>query len=198
MPESKTLDEAEVLQGALDEAIETIQDNDSVDGKDKKPEKNSKKNVSHSLADLTFVRLIDPIHIPSYLVEQIKDRSYPVENFYDYQKICCLTQTDKGPILNPSNLLYAVVHEKLRQVKGFAWLAIDFLNNALLINAFQMDKEYWNKGDAVTLLDEKAKKIIKDLSLDRIVWITKTPKFCEIKGFKKSKDTVMIYETNEE
>lgn len=146
------------------------------------------------LKELTFVRLIDPIHIPSYLVEQIKDRLYTVDKFYQYQKIACTLQTKDGPVLNNTNLLYAITHEKLRQTKGFLWMVVDILTNSLIVNNFSIDKEYWNRGESTKLLEEKAKKVMKDLSLSRIVWITKNSKFCENKGFKRSKDAIMIYE----
>ena len=57
-----------------------------------------------------------------------------------------------------------------------------------------MDREYWNKGKAIELLEKKAKTIKKDLGLEKIVWITTHPKLCENLGFKKTKDVIMIYE----
>ncbi len=152
------------------------------------------KKPIRSLSELVFVRLIDPIHIPSYLVEQIKDRIYSVDKFYSYQKIACIYHTPEGPHLNPTNLLYAIVNEKLRQVKGFLWMVLDLLTNSLVIQNFSMDKEYWNKGESTYLLESKAKSVMKDLEVSRIVWICKNPKFCENRGFKKTKDIVMIYE----
>ncbi len=167
--------------------------NQSIKNETKKDDKQGKKAIPN-LKELTFVRLLDPIHIPSYLVEQIKDRLYTVERFYQYQKMACLLQTPNGPNLNESNLLYAITHEKLRQVKGFAWMEIDPLINSLNVKSFSMDGEYWCKKEAISLLEEKAKKIMKDLSLSQIVWVTKNPRFCENKGFKRSKDAIMIFE----
>lgn len=152
------------------------------------------KKPAPSLSELSFVRLIDPIHIPSYLVEQIKDRSFEVEKFYEFQKVACLYASSNGVQMNEVNMLYALVHERLRQVKGFLWMTADCLNNWLQVNCFSVDKEYWNRGQAIDLLDEKAKKIMHDLNFSRIVWITKNPKFCENKGFKRSKETIMVYE----
>ncbi len=152
------------------------------------------KKAAPNLKELAFIRLIDPIHIPSYLVEQINDRLYTVEKFYQHQKMTCLLQAPNGPNLNEANLLYAITHEKLRQVKGFAWMEIDPLDNSLAVKSFSMDREYWNKGEAISLLEEKVKKIMKDLSLSRVVWVTKNPRFCENKGFKRSKDAIMIFE----
>lgn len=153
-----------------------------------------RKKRKTSLNDLVFIRVFDPIHIPSYLVEQVKHRLYEVDKFYDYQRIACTFHTPQGMKLNPTNLLYTLVNEKLKQVKGFLWMVVDVLSESLVIQNFSVDREYWNKGEAIDLLEHKAKKVRQDLSLKRVVWVTRNPKFCEAKGFKKSRDTVMIYE----
>jgi hypothetical protein len=160
----------------------------------RKNKRDNLKDFGKKLSDLTFVRLLDPIHIPSYLVEQLKDKLYDIEKFFSYQKIACLSPGPQGALLNPYHFLYAITHEKLRQVKGFCEFDIDILNNSLKIQQFSMDKEYWNRGDAIELLIEKAKKVMKDLDLSRIVWATKNPRFCEKMGFIRSKEAVMIYE----
>lgn len=147
-----------------------------------------------SLQDLQFVRIFDPIHIPSYLIEQIKDRNFKSQDFYCYQRLVCLQHTSEGSKLNPTNLLYVLINGKLKQVKGFLWMCIDLLTNSLVVNNFSIDKEYWNKGEATLLLEEKAKKVMKDLSLKRIIWVTRNSKFCEAQGFKKTKHQVMYYE----
>ncbi len=181
--------EKEITNNA--ETYKTIEKNETQD-KDRRKEVSNKPIPN--LKELTFVRLLDPIHIPAYLVEQIKDRFYTVDRFYQHQKKACLVQTPTGPNLNEANLLYAITHEKLRQVKGFAWMEIDPLVNCLTIKSFSMDREYWNKSEAISLLEEKAKKIMRDLSLTRVVWVTKNPRFCENKGFKRSKDAIMVFE----
>lgn len=148
-----------------------------------------------SLEDLSFVRIFDPIHIPTYLIEQIKGRLFTVENFYSWQKTYCLVQSTSGRLeLNPSNLLYTVINDKLKQVKGFLWMSVDYMSESLFVNHFSIDKEYWKKGEALNLLEDKAKKVMKDLNLKRILWVTKTPHFAEMRGFKRSKDAIMIYE----
>lgn len=148
-----------------------------------------------SLDDLSFVRIFDPIHIPTYLVEQIKGKLFTSEQFYHWQKTYCLIQSQIGGLeLNPSNLLYTVINDKLKQMKGFLWMTVDYMSDSLFVNQFSIDKEYWKKGDALNLLEGKAKKVMKDLNLKRILWITKTPHFAEMRGFKRSKDAIMIYE----
>lgn len=160
--------------------------------------KSNIKKVSPSLKDLTFIRLLDPIHIPSYLVDQIKDRLFDTEKFYQYQKISCISQTAKGPQLNEDNLLYAVTNEKIRQVKGFLWMVIDRLNESIEIRQFSMDKEYWDHGNSekcLDLLEEKAKKVMKDLHLRRMVWITRNPRFDRKEGYTRKKTFIVTYES---
>lgn len=157
------------------------------------PIKRGKKPVP-DLHELVFIRLIDPIHIPSYLVEQMPDRLFDVEKFYQFQKLACLYNSAEGTQINPINLLYAIVHEKMRQVKGFLWMTPDYLTNSLTINWFSFDKEYWQKGEAAHLIIKKAKELMKDLHFSRIVWLTKNPRFCEDNGFRRSREHLMIYE----
>jgi len=156
------------------------------------PKKTQKRAVQFH--ELNFVRIFDPIHIPAYLIEQIKDRNFDADKFYSYQKMFCLLQTAEGPKFNPTNLLYVLINERLRQVKGVLWMVVDLLNNSLNINLFSVDREYWQRGDAVRLTTAHSKKVMKDLSLKRIVWVSKNPRFFEATGFKRSKDAVMIYE----
>ena len=91
-------------------------------------DKKDNKQKEINFDDLVFIRLIDPIHIPKYLIEQIRNRSYKTDKFYDYQKVLCLSHGKNGPELNPSNFLYAIVNDKLKQVKGF------LLGNSRLFN----------------------------------------------------------------
>jgi len=203
MLDSNLIDDPEIIKflsgfsSPKEEVAQNTKAHDKVESQesqDQKTRNEVKKKPVPNLKELTFVRLLDPIHIPAYLVDQIKDKFYTVDRFYQYQKMACLLQTPTGPNLNEANLLYAITHEKLRQVKGFAWMEIDPLVNSLMVKSFSMDREYWNKAEAISLLEEKAKKIMKDLSLSRIVWVTKNPRFCENKGFKRSKDAIMIFE----
>lgn len=141
---------------------------------------------------LKFIRVFTPNHIPRYLVEQIKERDYSVEDFYAFQEINCIQQTEKGPILNPMNLLYVIGNEE-KVVKGYCWMIIDPLCKDLVIQTFSMDKEYWVKGQAVKLLANKVKEILEELELNKVYWITKHPKHSIKYGFKPSKFVLMEY-----
>lgn len=145
---------------------------------------------------LRFVRIFDPIHIPVELVEQIRDRKFTVERFYEYQKIVCLSTTPEGVVLNPLNLLFVIVNEE-NLVKGFLWAVVSPLSQDLVINTFSMHKDYWCKGEAVRLVEAKAKEILKEANLNRVYWITNYPKHSEKYGFKRSKGVLMEYNQEE-
>lgn len=142
--------------------------------------------------ELSWVRIIDPIHIPDVYIEQIKDRDFSVENFKKYQKSICVEIKNGQLIINPFNLLFVLVDQE-KQVKGFAWLVIDALCNALVINSFSMDNDYWGNGKCIQLLEDKAKEIQEGGKLDKVYWITRCPKHSQKYGFKRSKNILMEY-----
>lgn len=141
---------------------------------------------------LKFVRIFDPVHIPNELVEQIRDRKFSVQKFYDYQSMVCVSQSPDGVILNPLNLLFVIINE-VKKVVGFFWAVVSPLSEDLVINTFSMSKEYWCKGEAVKLVEEKAKEILKESGLNRVYWVTNYPKHSERYGFRRSKGVLMEY-----
>lgn len=144
------------------------------------------------MEELTWVRIIDPVHIPDKYIEQIKDRDFPVEKFKKYQQMACVEIKEGQLVINPYNLLFVLV-EKEKQVKGFAWFVVDALCNALVINSFSMDNEYWGNGKCIKLLEDKAREIKDGAKLDKVYWITRCPKHSEKFGFKRSKHILMEY-----
>lgn len=151
----------------------------------------SEKNLS-KIEELSWVRIIDPYLIPTYLVEQIKERMFTVEKFYKYQEMICTKRENGNLIINPLNLLF-VLADKDMVIKGFFWGVVDALANALVINSFSMDKEFWGEGKAVRLLQEKAREIKDGAQLDKVYWVTRCPKHSEKYGFKRSKHQLMEY-----
>ncbi len=141
---------------------------------------------------LKFIRIFDPTHIPVELVQQVRDRKFSVEKFYEYQSIVCVSKTEHGMVVNPLNLLYVIANEKTKVV-GFLWAVVSPLSQDLVINTFSMNKDYWGKGDAVTLVTNKCKEILKEANLSRVYWITNYPKHSERYGFKRAKGVLMEY-----
>jgi len=143
--------------------------------------------------ELRWVRVFTPSHVPHYLVEQIRDRDYSVEEFFKYQQINCMMQGNTGIVLNPFNHLY-VLADKENLVKGVLWFCVDALSKDILIQVFSMDKEYWGRGEAVKKLADHIKQIQIKGNLNKIYWVTNYPKHSERYGFSRAKSVLMEYD----
>lgn len=141
---------------------------------------------------MQWIRLITPDVIPKYLVEQVRDKDYSVEDFYKYQKINCM----HGEMINPFNHLYALCNEE-NEVKGFLWFVIDPLTKDILLNTYSVDKEYWYGGKAVEWLTHHMKNILNKLNLKKVYWANNYPKHALKHGFKRSKAVLMEYNIEE-
>ena len=148
--------------------------------------------MNDKIEDLRWVRAVSPDILPIYLVEQVRDRDYSVEDFFKYQTLNCMMEGKHGLTLNPFNHLYVLANEE-NLVKGFLWFVIDPLSKDMVINTFSMDKEYWENGKAVKKASEHIKKIMKKLELKKTYWVTNYPKHSERHGFKRSKSVLMEY-----
>lgn len=141
---------------------------------------------------LRFIRVFTPVHIPKELIEQVRDRSYDVDDWYKYQEAICVRQTPSGPQLNPMSMLYVIADER-NKVIGMLWCEVAPLDKVLVVQTFSMDKRYWLRGKAVGLLAKKAKEIAKECKLKSITWLTNYPKHSERYGFKRSRSVLMEY-----
>jgi len=150
------------------------------------------KNNDKSIENLKWVRIFDPVHIPKEYIDQIKHKEFTSEKFYEFISSISLISNENGLVLNPLNLLFVLVDDNNR-TKGVLWMVIDSLANALVINTFSIDKDYWGNGAAVNLLKEKAIETKEKENLSKIYWITRSPKHSEKFGFKRSKQTLMEY-----
>ena len=150
----------------------------------------------NKIDDLKWIRIFTPSHIPKYLVEQVRDRDFSVEDFYKYHEVNCTMQSKEGDIkLNPFSHLYVLANPE-NEVKGMLWFCVDPLTKDLIIQTFSMDKEFWMKGVAVKKLANHIKEIKKKGNLNKIYWVTNYPKHSERNGFTRSKNVLMEY--NEE
>ena len=153
--------------------------------------------MSCDFENLRWVRVFTPIHIPKYLVEQIKHRDYEVDDFYKYQEASCIRMTENGPSLNPYNHLYILADEE-NLTKGFLWFTVNPLSKDLCINNYSIDKMYWNRGKAISKVATFIKDIKEKAKLKKICWITNYPKHSLKYGFKHSKSVLMEYSGEEE
>jgi hypothetical protein len=142
---------------------------------------------------LRWVRIFDPLHIPREYIDQIKQKEFTTDRFYDFLSNVCLVEHEFGLCVNPNNWLFVLVDD-ITKTKGILWMVVDSLANALVINTFSVDKEYWGNGKAVEWLREKALEIKDQEGLERVYWITRSPKHSEKFGFKRSKNVLMEYQ----
>jgi hypothetical protein len=149
----------------------------------------------NKIDDLRWIRVFTPSHIPKYLVEQVRDRDFTVEDFYAYHEVNCIFHGKDGSKLNPFSHLY-VLADTENTVKGMLWFCVDPLTKDIIVQTFSMDKDYWGKGLAVKKLATFMKTFRKKANLNKIFWITNYPKHSERNGFKRSKNVLMEY--NEE
>lgn len=156
----------------------------------------SNLKIEHNVEDLEWIRIFDPVHIPRHLVEQVRDRDWSVDRFYEYQRTINLQRDGNNVTVNPMNLLFVLV-DKEKKVCGFMWAAVDVLSNCLVINTFSVGKKYWGHGNAVSVLEKKAKEIASGAKLSKIYWITNCPRHSERHGFIKSKSVLMEYNMEE-
>ena len=139
-----------------------------------------------------WIRLFSPVHIPKYLVEQVKDRDFTIDDFYKYQEINCTIQVNGGVKLNPLNHLYGLVDEN-NFVKGFLWFVVDSLSKAACIQTYSVDRELWGKGRAMRWVEELVKEISEKQKIEKIYWVTNYPKHSERYGFRRSKSVLMEF-----
>jgi len=147
----------------------------------------------NEMEKLRWVRVFTPLHIPKYLVEQIKDKDFSIQDFYRYHEINCLIQNQKQIELNPFSHLHVLVDEE-NVTKGFVWFTIEPLTKNLVIQNYSVDKAYWNKGQAVKKLSDFILEYKNKGAIKKIFWITNYPRHSEKYGFQKSKNVLMCYE----
>ncbi len=148
--------------------------------------------MHEKFSTLEWIRIFDPTHIPRQLVEQIKERDFSVDRFYEYQKSVCVDTSSAEVVINPFNFLYLVTDEN-RSPVGFLWAVADILNGYLIINNYSMDRKYWCKGQAIEFVSKHIQNILDQSKLKKVFWCTKHTKDMETHGFKKSKSQLMEY-----
>lgn len=151
----------------------------------------------NKIDELRWVRVFTPVHIPKYLVEQIKKKDFSTEEFYKYQEQLCLRQTPEGPTLNPFSHLYVLANPE-NLTKGFLWFTVDPLSKSIVIQTYTVDKEYWGGGGSIKKLSDHIKEIRRKAKLNKIYWITDYPKHSQRHGFRMSKSVLMEYSEEED
>lgn len=148
----------------------------------------STATIEKSIDQLIFVKLRIPHLIPVELIENVKGRTFTPDQFYRYQE-------QQVKFENPGNLLYALVDEN-KKIQGYLWAEISHLDNSMFVNTFSIHKDYWHKGEVLPKVTQVLDALKKKYNCPRIFWITTNEKFYMKHGFKRSKNSLMEYNSN--
>ena len=144
------------------------------------PEKDiSTENPLAKVRSLKWLMVADFNIIPRYLVEQITDRQYTIEDFYSIGNVL---QAD------PLQQVYVLLNDD-RLVKGFLWFHVIPFTRSIFVNAFSVDPEYRDgEGGPLRYAVELLKSIYDRLKLTGSIRFTTTfPEYYEKHGMRKSK-----------
>ncbi len=97
--------------------------------------------------------------IPKYLLEQVRDLPWEVEDFYRQWRLY------EGPF----QFLYALVNEE-KLVKGVLWLSVMPMSRVLYVNLVSLDREYQSQGYMQSLIIPFIRKVRATMDLKKIVW----------------------------
>ncbi len=148
------------------------------------------EEVKKTFEDLDFIHVIQSLvinHIPPYLLEQIKGRSWDVDRFLKLAPVL---------LFNNSTYIWVLTTDK-NIIKGVLWSVIDVLSEKLNVIAFSIDEEY-EDGSL-----EKARDFLREFINDfnekqtgiqlkeKINWVTSEPELLEAIGGQQPK-TILI------
>ncbi|MDD4998640.1 MAG: GNAT family N-acetyltransferase [Syntrophales bacterium] len=139
----------------------------------------STENPLAKVRSLKWIMVADFNIIPRYLVEQITDRQYTIEDFYSIGNVL---QAD------PLQQVYVLLNDD-RLVKGFLWFHVIPFTRSIFVNAFSVDPEYRDgEGGPLRYAVELLKSIYDRLKLTGSIRFTTTfPEYYEKHGMRKSK-----------
>ena len=148
--------------------------------------KENEEKKERTVSKLEFVRLKIPSLIPLDLIEAVKGRTFSPQQFVAYQE----QQID-----NPGNFLYALIDAE-KKIQGYLWAELNILDNTLFINTFSISKDFWGKGAGIQKAIDFAATLKEKTKSPRVLWVTTNQKFFEKHGFKRSKNSLMEYNSN--
>lgn len=126
---------------------------------------------------LSIIPVPDARLIPRYLLEQVKDRRWEVDEWYKYQME--LRE-------HKENVLLSVI-DKSHTIKGVIWLTVDGFEKLVYINLLSMDREYQRKGQLIKFVTKYIRDLAKALKIDTVLWVSDRARAYERYGFELSK-----------
>lgn len=132
---------------------------------------------------LEITHLYDPRLIPRYLLEQIKPRTFDIDQWYKQ-----MIQLKKdGDISN----IYMAMLDDTYQIKGAAWCVIEPMEKVLFINFLTIDRQYQGNGAIMESFVPFIARIMDGLGLEKAEWRSTRPHAYEKYGFHQSKNVLL-------
>lgn len=142
--------------------------------------------ATKDITDLRFLRLKIPRLIPFELIDNVKGRTFTPEQFYKYQE---------EQVGNPYNYLFVLV-DQAKVIHGYLWAESNLLDGSLFVNTFSISKDYWGKGKGIDKAIEFLRVLKEETKSPKVFWCSTNEKFFLKHGFKRSKISLMEYNSN--
>jgi N-acetylglutamate synthase-like GNAT family acetyltransferase len=131
--------------------------------------------------ELTIIPVPDARLVPRYLLEQVKDRRWTVDEWYQHQ-------IDLKGV--PENIVLSMINKK-NEIVGIVWLTIDGFEKYVHINTLSVDKRYQSKSKLIKFVTKYIRDLAKALKLSLVGWTARRTKALERYGFEESEFKIM-------
>ncbi len=105
------------------------------------------------------MQVFDAVMIPRYLLEQVKELPWEVDDFYRQWPLY------QGPL----QFLYAIVDTDMI-VKGVLWFNVLPMSRTLHVALISLDKAYQSQGYLTNLIIPFLKDAMAKLGIDKAIW----------------------------
>jgi len=142
---------------------------------------------------MKFIRIKDEKLLPKRLVENNKDRSYPVERFYQYM---ATVLTDGQGNFNPFEYLNLIIEEEHNEIIGYLWYSINILENEVFINTISVDKAHRKNGQVLNWVLQELETALENTDFDCVKTLSSRSAWHKNNGFDPSKYVLLEYKLN--
>jgi len=142
---------------------------------------------------MKFIRIKDADLLPKRLVEDNKDRNYPVERFYQYMNTVL---TDGQGNFNPLEYLNLIIEEEHNEIIGYLWYSINILDNEVFINTISVDKAHRKNGEVLNQVLEELKTALESTDFDSVKTLSSRSAWHKKNGLVQSKYVLLEYKLN--
>ncbi|MDB4726199.1 hypothetical protein OAF54_02090 [bacterium] len=129
--------------------------------------------------------------MPRVLVEENKDRNYSVEKFYEMMGTLLLTPQG---LVNCGEYLNLILDEVSKEIIGYVWFSLNFLEEEIFINTISVMKEHRQNGDILNKVFEELKKTFLSTKFKVVRTCSTRIEWHKKNGFVPSKNVLLEYD----